>query len=171
MAKKMTAQQYGHWFQGVVQKALDELMQKGPWFYQRLYDTASAAGFLPKQPADFIGTSNGTAFILEVKASRKYVQFDQPGALRSLLKDHQALACRLQDRAGGKGLVIFRSDQGMIELWDGAVVREIYITPRAQLSRTDGLLAMVVEESDKDRDVVDAVKGVLTTYFDTLEAE
>lgn|SRR5690554_5105431 len=159
-SKNGTAQQFGHWFQGRVQVALDEMMQKEPVFYQRLYDTASAATFLPKQPADFIGTGYGKGFIIEAKASMKYNQLEQPGALRSLLKDHQALACRLQARAGGIGLVVFYSKQGSLEVWDGAVVREVYITPRAQLSRADGLLKC--QPNVDEADVVPTLKTLLS---------
>lgn len=158
--RKGTAQQFGHWFQEQVQKALDELMQKQPVYYQRLYDTSSAATFLPKQPADFLGVAWGRAWLLEAKASRKYAQFDQPGALRSLLKDHQALACRLWWRAGGVPLVVFYSDSGWLEIWEGAAVRETYITPRAQLSRRDALLASTKLESDSD--VVEELKKLFT---------
>lgn len=164
--KNGTAQQYGHWFQDRVQQALDELMTKGPWFFQRLYDTSSAATFLPKQPADFIGTGHGRGFIIEAKASLKYDAFAQPGALRSLLKDHQALSCYLQGRAGGLGLIVFRSKKsGVIEVWDGCPVREIYVTPRAALSPRDGLIKSSARVTDDDREVVNVLKDLLTEVF------
>lgn len=164
--KNGSAQQYGHWFQDRVQAALDELMQEGPWLFQRLYDTAAAASFLPAQPADFIGTAMGVGYLLEAKASVKFDSFEQPGALRGLLKDHQALACYLQARAGGLGLILFRSkNTGAIEAWDGAKVRQVFITPRAQLCRDDGYLDRVICEGDNDKAVVMAIKLLLTTVM------
>lgn len=164
--KNGTAQQYGHWFQDRVQDALDELMREGPWLFQRLYDTGSAASFLPAQPADFIGTAMGIGYIVEAKATMKFDSFDQPGAMRGLLKDHQALACYLQARAGGLALIVFRSKAtGSIEVWDGAKVREMYITPRARLSPKDGFLQRVICEGDNDKAVTLAVKHLLTTVM------
>ncbi len=138
----MSGQQYGDWVESQIQAGLDQLMQEGPVFFARLYDTRSANSFLPKQAGDFLGTCHSKGFSLEVKGSVVHESLMQGGALRKLVKDHQSLGAYLQHRAGGKGLVVFRSRvSGLLELWDaGDKVRDVYITSRAKLGPSDGLI-------------------------------
>lgn len=137
----MSGQQYGDWFEGIVQAGLDQLMTAGPSFFARLYDTRSASSFLPKQAGDYVGCHRGRGFLMEAKASVQYESLAQPGALRKLVKDHQALGAYLMGRAQGLGLFAFRSRvSGELEIWNGHTVREIYVTPRARLSPNDGLI-------------------------------
>lgn len=138
----LTDQKFGDWVEGVVQDELDGLMRAGPFFYQRLYDTRSAGGFLPKQPGDFMGVCHGVPWLLEVKATSKYASLSSTGALKGLVKDHQALGSHLMNRAGGQGLFLFCSRlSNQVELWDGSAVRKVYIASRVPLRH--GLLATV----------------------------
>ena len=143
MAKtdSMSGQQYGDWFEGVCQSMLDQSMQKGPSFFSRLYDSRSAGSFLPQQAADFIGAHHGKPFLLEAKGSIVHDSLMASGAMRKLLKDHQVLASYLMQRAGGLGLIAFRSRVSeMVEIWDGGIIRPVYNTPRGKLSPADGLI-------------------------------
>lgn len=160
----MTAQQYGDWFEGVVQTGLDQLMSAGPTFFARLYDSRAASSFLPKQAGDFIGCHNGHGYLLEAKSSIKYESLAQPGALRALVKDHQALGAYLMGRAKGFGLFAFRSRASdWLEIWDGHKVREIYVTPRSKLSPNDGL---IVSCKCTDDAVLDNFKYIFTRTFE-----
>ena len=137
----MTGQQYGDWFESICQTMLDRLMQKGPTFFSRLYDTRSAGAFLPQQAADFTGAHEGKAFLLEAKGTVVHESLMAGGAMRKLLKDHQVLASYLMQRAGGLGLIAFRSRVSEeVEIWDGGIIRPIYNTPRGKLSPADGLI-------------------------------
>lgn len=130
----MSGVQYGDWFEGVTQDALDELMREGPSFFCRLYDTRSAGTFLPAQAADFVGCHQGRAYTAECKASVVHESLASPGAMRKLIKDQQSLGAYLMGRAGGTGLFIFRSRLSQeLEIWDGGQVRKAYLTPRAKL--------------------------------------
>ena len=136
MARKTgSAQEFGHWFQDEVQAVLMQLMQKRKAVFHRIYDSGSTGGFLPAQPGDFHGTANGTPLLIEVKASKKYTSLCSSGALRSLVKPHQAAAQKLWDRAGASGLFIFHGDgTNEVELWPGAETAKVFATPRARLS-------------------------------------
>ena len=146
MAKKsktdgMTGQQYGDWFESECQRALDHLMQKGPTFYHRLYDTRSAGSFLPAQAADFSGAHSGRPFLLECKGTVVHESLAAPSAMHKLLKDHQVLASYLMQRAGGFGLIAFRSRLSKeLEIWDGGRVRPVYVVARSKLAPSDGLM-------------------------------
>lgn len=158
---ELTDQQFGDWFEGRVQSALEVMMRTGPTFYQRLYDTRSAGGFLPAQPGDFIGVTQGTGWLLEVKASGKYGSLADGGALRSLVKDHQALGGYLMTRASGKSLFVFYGRHSrQLEVWDGAAVRETYVVPRAKLQA--GLIRSgTMAEAEQD-DMVNVLASTLT---------
>ena len=158
----MSGKQYGDWFEGEVQKGLDQLMSEGPSFFARLYDTRSANSFLPKQAADFLGTHMGKGFSLEAKATVVYQSLDDPGAMRGLIKDHQALGAYLQGRAGGLGLFVFRSRVSQqLQIWDGHLLRAIYVTPRAKLTRTP----LIVSCQCHDSEVVSNFKYMFNRTF------
>ncbi|WP_422451962.1 hypothetical protein [Endozoicomonas sp. ALC066] len=133
--KNGTGQELGKWFEGEIQKSLDHLQRKHKSTYQRLYDTTSAAGFMPKMPGDFICVYRGIPFLLEVKASSKYQSLSDGGAMRSLIKDHQIAAQRVWHRAGAAGGFIFLgADRKSVEFWEGVRVAEVYTKPRAKLT-------------------------------------
>lgn len=159
----MTGQQYGDWFEGECQKMLDQLMQKGPTFFSRLYDTRSAGAFLPQQAADFIGVHHGKGFLLEAKGTVVHDSLMAGGAMRKLLKDHQVLASYLMQRAEGIGLIAFRSRSSEeLEIWDGGIVRPIYNTPRGKLSPADGL---IVRCRCSDAEVLDNLTHIFQRVF------
>lgn len=133
--KNGTGQELGKWFEAEVQKCLETLQQKQSATYQRLYDTASAGSFMPKQPGDFIVVYQGIPFLLEVKSSTRYQSLTDGGAMRSLIKDHQIAAQRVWHRAGAAGGFIFLgADKESVEFWDGFRVAETYKVPRKKLS-------------------------------------
>lgn len=127
---------FGGWFEDRVQAALEELMKKEPFIYQRLYDTKSAGSMLPKQPADFMGCGFGRGFLIEAKGTTKYTSLGETGALKALVKSHQSLGAYLMQRAGGLGMFVFYSRHSeRLEIWNGGTAaREAYVTPRAKLS-------------------------------------
>ena len=57
----MTGQQYGDWFEGECQKMLDQLMQKGPTFFSRLYDTGQLGHSCPSRPRTSSGCTTARA--------------------------------------------------------------------------------------------------------------
>lgn len=138
---EMSGIQYGDWVESETQAGLDNLMTRGGSFFTRLYDSRSAGSLLPPQVGDFIGCHAGRGFLLEVKASVVHASLAEPGAMRKLIKSHQALGSYLMQRSGGQGLFLFRSrvSQGL-EIWDGAKVREAFVTPRAKLPTTPDCL-------------------------------
>lgn len=161
----MTPQQYGDWVEDTVKAALEELQAAGPLFYTRLYDTRSASTFLPPQPGDFIGICKGTGFLLEVKASTKFESLAQPGAMRKLIDTKQALASYLACRAKGEGLFLFRGrESGAVEIWDGGVVREAYVTPRGALSGARGQ-GLKCRDTCDDNNLQETVKTLISEIF------
>lgn len=160
----LTDQQFGDWFEGKVQEALELLMRTGPSLYQRLYDTRSAGGFLPAQPGDFMGATDGLPWLIEVKASGKYGSLADGGALRSLVKEHQALGAYLMARAGGASRIFFYGRHSRrLEVWDGMAVRAVYVQPRAKLQ---GGLIGSSELTEQQQD--EMVQVLLTTLKNVL---
>lgn len=159
---KMSPQKYGDWVEKTTQDALDEIMKTRPMAFSRLYDTKAAGSYLPNQAGDFRGTAAARGFLLEVKATQKYDSLAEPGAMKGLIKPHQALASYLECRAGGQGLFLFRSSlQGVLEMWDGSVVREAYVTPRGNLKGLKGCLQRLVGIHDSD------LPAVIQTMLET----
>lgn len=159
MARKNgSAQEFGHWFQDEVQAALMQLMKKKKAVFHRIYDSGSTGGFLPAQPGDFHGTADGTPWLIEVKASKKRNSLTDSGALRNLIKPHQAAAQRLWHRAGAKGCFVFHADgSDQVEIWDGAETAAVHSTPRARLNA----LAADVHPYRNREDLYQALKKYL----------
>ena len=159
--KKLTGQAFGDYAEGECQAALSLLQRECGWWFQRLYDTRSAGAFMPQQPADFFGVApGGRGFILESKGSAKYGSLMDPGALKALVKPHQALANYLVSRPGGMGLVLFVSASSQVaELWRGPDVRQVYVTPKARLN-SSALIANTFVSDFKDLKI--SIKSLLT---------
>ena len=134
----------GKEFERSVKGALDSLKQRGQLAYARLYDTQSAQGYLPPQPADFVGIAKGLAFLLECKASEEH---DTLATCISTVDRAQAANLGLWARQGCNSIVLFYAAMvSKVEVWDGGQVsaargsnkklfEPAFIGPMSQLER------------------------------------
>lgn len=112
----------GKRFEKDVQDELTELQSRERLRFLRLYDTHSAGGFLPPQPADFLVACDPKVALLECKASEKYESLRQ--CLSSHVDTAQAAQARLWvTRTNHPAYFLFYSFQaGMLEVWPGLTV-------------------------------------------------
>jgi len=132
MAKAKTPQQLGHEFEADIQKHLLSFELKNRMRWHRFYDSRSAAGFLPEQPADHLVLWEGRAFLLEAKLSVEYTSLSS--CLSSNLSSGQAAQLQLWRYAGATCAVIFKDyTGGHVEFWPGAYVGQTRVAPRQRL--------------------------------------
>lgn len=134
--KNKSAQQQGYDFQTDFQNKIAAMESKWPLRCQRLYDTRSAASYLPKQPGDYLITFEGVTNLVELKASTKFNSLSQNrSVLTGAFEDHQIAEMRLYTRARGNAWAGFLDcASGEMEWWPGMAVARAYLTPRAVLS-------------------------------------
>lgn len=138
-------------FEAAIRKELEEKKRGSRLAYHRFYDTKSAQGVLPAQPADFLVTFSGTPSLIEAKHSQ--VHDSLRSCFSSAVDVQQLASARVWTRARAGYFIFFYSlPSKNIEVWDGLycadrrslgkplelVKRKIYGTVKEALETTLG---------------------------------
>lgn len=104
------------------QSAIGEAAQASPIFYHRFYDTRSAKGYLPAQPADHLLLLNGHGILLEDK-STEVLNTAEACLVAGIFDNRQLAKHRIwRMRGGSTYITVYYERTNKAELWDSAVI-------------------------------------------------
>ena len=149
IAKPLTSykgrQRAGKWFEKqVVEPALKSMERSHKGFQHRFVDTSEARNMVRGQPSDYLFALNGSAFLLEAKASEVKKSF-----VPSMLEPAQVSGIIRWVRSGSRALVVFCDcTAGRVDLIDGVLAVEARVEGK-RLSKDDYLATGSVDSLDE----------------------
>lgn len=137
----------GAHFEKKVQDKLTDIKKaskKYLWF-KRYYDSKSAGGYLPEQPADYQVATLKNVWLLELKSS--FLKESLSSCLSDAVDGQQAVAHKLWNRVNKPSVFLFFcAETEQIEVWDGRHVAEVRLNHGERLSRSDRLARVHVNQ-------------------------
>lgn len=132
--KHKTPQEVGKGFEEQFRLFLKHICSTVPAVMHRFYDTHSAGSIMPTQPGDFQLVYRRHLHLFELKSSEKHQSL--ASGLSSLVDLDQMALMNFWHRGGAVTHYLFLSQQdGAVELWDGGLVCQTKLSPRARLKK------------------------------------